>query len=386
MRILVSGLLAQYAFGGVIWDYVQYVLGFRALGHEVWYVEDTGEWPYNTELQTFTEDCTANVAALRRLMEEFGMGDRWIYRNGANGEFFGASETRARELIRTADLFANVSGAAHMTDIDFGGCHRMFLDGDPMFNQIDLIDPSAEGHGARVRNYDSHFTFGLNLGAPDCRVPTGGLNWKRTVQPIALDYWPYTADPSRRGLTTIMNWASYAPREWEGETWGQKDLEFNRFLDVPQRVPEESFVLAMGQGQGRQRPTELLQQKGWTILEPYEVVPDHLSYRDFISGSKGEWSIAKNGYVKSRSGWFSCRTACYLAAGRPAIVQETGWSRYLPAGRGLFAFENEDDIARAVAELNRDYEGHRRAARRLAEEHFEAGKVCRDLLAQAGLE
>jgi len=386
MRILVSGLLAQYAFGGVIWDYVQYILGFRALGHEVWYIEDTGEWPYSTEQQTFTEDCSANVAALRRLMEEFGMGDRWIYRNGANGEFFGLPEAKARELIRTADLFANVSGAADMAEVDFGGCHRMFLDGDPMFNQIDLFDPSKQGHGERIRGYDSHFTFGLNLGAPDCRVPTGGLDWKKTVQPIALDHWPYAPDPHRRGLTTIMNWASYAPREWEGETWGQKDLEFNRFLDLPQRVPEENFVLAMGQGPKRQRPTALLREKGWTILEPQEVVPDHLTYRDFISGSKGEWSIAKNGYVKSRSGWFSCRTACYLAAGRPAIVQETGWSRHLPSGRGLFAFGNEDDIARAVAELNRDYEGHRRAARQLAEEHFEAGKVCRDLLVQAGLE
>ena len=384
MRILVSGLLAQYAFGGVIWDYVQYILGFRALGHEVWYVEDTGEWPYNTELQTFTEDCTANVAALKALMEEFGLRDRWIYRNGANGQFFGATEAEARELVRTADLFANVSGAAHMDDFDFGGCHRMFLDGDPMFNQIDLLDP-AKDQAARLRAYDSLFTFGLNVGAADCRVPTGGLDWKKTVQPVALDHWPVLPDPPLRGLSTVMNWASYAPREWNGETWGQKDLEFRRFLDLPRAVPQESFVLAMGQGPKRQRPTELLREKGWTILEPNEAVPDHRSYRDFLATSKGEWSVAKHGYVQSRSGWFSCRTACYLAAGRPAIVQETGWSRHLPSGDGLFAFVTEADVAAAAAELNRDYAHHRRAARRLAEEHFEAGKVCRDLLVQAGL-
>ncbi len=385
MRILVSGLLGQYHFGGVIWDYVQYLLGFQKLGHEVWYVEDTGEWPYDAAKQTYTEDCSANVRALKALMEEFGFGDRWIYRNGANGEFFGATEKAARELVRGADLFANVSGAAHMTDVDFGGCHRMFLDGDPMFNHIDLLDPAKEGHGARVRSYDSHFTFGLNVGAADCLVPTGGLDWKKTVQPVALDFWPVLPDPPARGLTTVMNWASYAPRVWDGEEYGQKDVEFRRFLDLPGKVPDESFVLAMGQGPKRQRPTEQLRSLGWTILEPNEAVPDHRTYRDFLSTSKGEWSIAKNGYVKSRSGWFSCRTACYLAAGRPAIVQETGWSRHLPSGQGLFAFETADDVARAAAALNRDYAAHRRAARALAEEHFEAGKVCQDLLDQAGI-
>ena len=385
MRILVSGLLGQYGFGGVIWDYVQYLLGFQKLGHEVWYVEDTGTWTYDVEKQTFTEDCSANVRALRALMEEFGFANRWIYRNGATGEFFGLPEAEARALVRGADLFANVSGAALMGDFDFGGCHRMFLDGDPMFTQIGLLDAAKPEHGAMVAAYDSHFTFGLNIGAVDCRVPTAGFLWKKKVQPVSLEYWPVLAAAPRRGLTTVMNWASYAPKEWEGEAYGQKDLEFGRFLDLPGTVPGERFELAMGQGPKRQRPTEALRERGWTILEPDEVVPDHHRYRDFILESKGEWSVAKNGYVKSRSGWFSCRTACYLAAGRPAIVQETGWSRYIPAGRGLFTFENGEDVARAAFELNRDYEGHRLAARRLAEEYFEAGRVCRDLLVQAGV-
>lgn len=387
MRILVTGLVGQYPFGGVIWDYVQYLLGFRALGHEVWYVEDTGSWPYDLERHTLTEDSTRNVAMLGALMEQFGFGGRWVYRNGATGAFHGLPEKEARELVRTADLCANVSGAGHMIDYDWGRCHRMYLDGDPMFTQVALCDPEGKnpGAGELIRAHHSHFSFGLNIGGEGCLVPTGGLSWKKTVQPVSLEHWPVLPEPPAHGLTTVMSWASYAPCRWQGADYGQKDVEFARFLDLPSRVPQP-FTLAMGKGLHQRRPTEMLREKGWTILEPEEVVPDARTYREFLSRSKGEWSVAKNGYVRSRSGWFSCRTACYLAAGRPAIVQETGWSRHLPAGEGLFAFEGEEDVARAAAAVDRDYPRQRAAARRLAEEHFEAGKVCRDLLAQAGLD
>ena len=390
MRILVSGLLAQYPFGGVVWDYVQYLIGFRDLGHDVWYLEDSGEWPYHPVEQTYTEDASHNVAALGRLLGEFGFGDRWIYRNGANGQFYSAGgllgEKEARALVRDADLLANVSGAANLTDYDFGKGHRMYLDGDPMFTHVDFVSNAPKA--ALIRAHHSHFTFGLNVGAADCRVPTGGLDWKKTVQPVSLRHWPVLPEEPRHGYTTVMNWASYAPRTWEGEEYGQKDLEFRRFFDLPKRVPGERLTLAMGQGPKRQRPTEALRDVGWEILEPNEVVPDPFSYRAFLSRSKGEWSIAKNGYVRSRSGWFSCRTACYLAAGRPAVVQETGWSAHLPHGpeAGVYPFATEDDVAAAMEAISRDYEGNRRAARRMAEEHFDAPKVCRDLLVQAGLE
>jgi len=393
MRILVSGLLAQYPFGGVIWDYVQYLIGFRDLGHDVWYLEDTGEWPYHPVEQTYTEDCSHNVAALGRLLGEFGFGDRWIYRNGANGAFHGANgtlgEKEARALVSGADLLANVSGAANMTDYDYGKCHRMYLDGDPMFTQIDLATGAKKADV--IRAHHSHFTFGLNVGNPGCGVPTGGIDWKKTVQPVSLRHWPVLPEAPRHGYTTVMNWASYASRTWEGAEYGQKDLEFRRFFNLPsdlsKRVPGERLTLAMGQGPKRQRPTEALREAGWEILEPDVAVPDHRAYRDFLSASKGEWSVAKNGYVASRSGWFSCRTACYLAAGRPAVVQETGWSAHLPSGAasGVYAFENEGDVAAAMEAIARDYDGHRCAARRFAEERFDAPKVCADLLDQAGL-
>jgi hypothetical protein len=384
VRIVITGLLGQYSFGGVIWDYIQYLIGFRDLGHEVWYLEDTGTWPYDPVGQTYSEDCSHSVGYLDRMMTEFGFGGRWIYRNGADQKFHGAGETAARDLIKNADLLLNVSSAGWLKDYDFGVKHQMFIDGDPMFCQIGLHDPAQAEYNARVRAHDSHFSFGLNLGAPGCRVPDTGIAWKKTVQPVALQYWPFEEKEPIDHYTTVMNWASYAPKEWRGEAYGQKDLEFQKFKTLPQRTPQK-LAMAMGKGLGNQRPDAELRGLGWTILEPDEVTPDHHAYRKFLSESKAEWSIAKNGYVKSWSGWFSCRSACYLAAGRPVLVQDTGWSQYLPAGKGLLKFDTMDDCVAGIEAINGDYAAHRRAARALAEEHFEAKKVCHDLLVQAGL-
>jgi hypothetical protein len=382
VKIIVTGLLAQYSFGGVIWDYLQYLLGFRALGHEVYYLEDTGVWPYDPLAATYTSDSRHNVAALQRIMEEFDLADRWLYRNGATGEFSG--RTPAAEFLDQADLIANVSGAALLRDYQLGSAHLMFLDGDPMFTQLGLVDETKPEQAANLRRYHSHFSFGLNIGQADCAVPTGGLHWKPTVQPIVMEEWPYASGPSTRGYTTVMNWASYAPKEWQGKIYGQKDLEFPRFQELPQHTPIH-LELAMGQGPGQKRPTELLQSLGWTILEPDQVVPDHHHYRHFLSTSRAEWSVAKHGYVASKSGWFSCRTACYLAAGRPAVIQETGWSRHLPSGAGVLPFNTVAEATAAIAEVEGNYEYHRRAARHLAQTHFEASHVCGKLLHDAGL-
>jgi hypothetical protein len=385
VRIVVTGLLGQYAFGGVTWDYIQYLLGFRLLGHDVWYLEDSGAWPYDPVRQTVSEDCTYNVTYLRAMMAEFGFGDRWIYRNGADGHFHGAGEAAARDLIKNADLLVNVSSAGWLKDYEFGVKHQMFIDGDPMFCQVSLLDPKNADYAARVKAHDSHFTFGLNVGRPGCLAPDVGIRWKHTVQPIALDYWPVEKDAPLDRFTTVMNWASYLPVEWGGKPYGQKNVEFDRFRSLPSRTPQH-LEMAMGQGIGSKRPTEELRALGWTILEADQVLPDHVSYRDFLRTSKAEWSIAKHGYVAGRTGWFSCRTACYLALGRPAVVQETGWSNFIPTGEGLLAFSTMEEAVDAIADINDHYAEHQAAARALAEQYFEAKKVCADLLKQAGLE
>lgn len=386
MRIIVTGLIGQYAFGGVTWDYIQYALGFRALGHDVWYLEDTGAWAYDPVKMEPSADCSHNTAYLARVMEKFGMGDRWIYRNVADEKYHGvANAAEAEKIIASADVLANVSGACWLRPETSAIPLKLFLDGDPMFTQIGLAnDPNSE-YAQRVASHERHFSFGLNIGHSGCEVPTAGFHWRPTVQPISLDYWKPTgttpAEPhiAEGAWTTVMNWASYAPKEFQGKKYGQKDIEFERFLDLPQ-MTNEKFALAMGQGIGNKRPTEMLESKGWHIYEPDTYLPDYSTYREFLSRSKGEWSIAKNGYVRSLSGWFSCRSACYLAAGKPVVVQDTGWSAHLPSGDGVMAFNTPAEAASAIDSISANYAHHSQAARAYAEKHFDAAKVCAELI------
>jgi hypothetical protein len=384
VRIVVTGLLGQYAFGGVTWDYIQYLIGFRDLGHDVWYLEDSGSWPYDPVKETIGTDSTYNVKYLSETMGAFGFGDRWIYRNGATGQFYGAGEAAARDLIKNGDLLVNVSSAGWLHDYDFGVKHQMFIDGDPMFCQVGLLDPGKADYAARVRAHDSQFTFGLNIGGPGCLAPETGIRWKKTVQPIALDYWPFQSEEAPDRFTTVMNWSSYLPIEWQGKLYGQKNLEFDKFKLLPSETPQR-LEMAMGTGIGSKRPTEELLAHGWIIHEAGDVSPDYTTYREFLRTSKAEWSVAKQGYVAGRTGWFSCRTACYLALGRPAVVQETGWSDYIPAGDGLLAFSTMEEAVEGIADINDHYAEHQAAARALAEQFFDAKKVCADLLAQAGI-
>jgi len=386
MRILVSGLIGQYAFGGVTWDYIQYVLGFQALGHDVWYLEDTSTWAYDPIRQEPSADCSFNVNYLERVMREFDLGDRWIYRNEADGRYHGpAGDRHADRVIAESDLFVNVSGACWMRPVVAGIPRKLFIDGDPMFTHIGLTHAHRKGYLDHLLAHEEHFTFGLNVGQPGCKVPTAGMQWKPTVQPIALEWWrknllPPTANHVARGAwTTVMNWSSYAPQEFEGEEYGQKDIEFLRFLDLPQRT-EEKFLLAVGQGVGSNRPTDAITAAGWSIIEPDVCLPDYATYHDFLANSKAEWSIAKNGYVKSLSGWFSCRSACYLALGKPVVVQDTGWTAHLPSGEGVLAFSDPDEAACAINAVAANYDRHSQAAREFAEKYLDATKVCAELI------
>lgn len=382
MRIIITGLVGQYPFGGVIWDYLQYLLGFRSLGHQVLYLEDSGAWPYDPVAGTITDDCSFALQSLHKIFTDFDLAESWVYRNGADGKFHGAGEKVAREWLRHGDLLVNVSSAGWLRDYDLRVGHRMFIDGDPMFCQIGLLDGSNPLYAGRLRDHDSHFTFGLSVGQPDCPVPVDGITWRPTVQPVAIDQWPVTPVSADAPWTTVMNWASYKPKVWEGRTYGQKNLEFNRFRDLPSKT-NIPLRLAMGLGVDGQRPAQELRQIGWDLVEPQEVVPDHRAYRSFLTNSRGEWSVAKHGYVKGRTGWFSCRTACYLAAGRPAVVQETGWSHHLPSDRGVLPFTTVEEAAEGLGKVTRNYSEHSKAAREIALEFFDAKKVCQGLLRQA---
>jgi hypothetical protein len=292
MRILVSELIGQYAFGGVTWDYIQYALEFIALGHDVWYLEDPATWAYDSVKEEPNADCAHNVTYLDRIMREFGLGDLWIYRNEADGKYYGITDEKmAEKTISEADVLVNVSGACWLRPVTAGIKTKLFLDGDPMFTHIRLNRerPSLD----RVRAHERHFTFGLNVGKPRCKIPAAGIEWRPTVQPIALDWWEPTLTPPKTiehapgAWTTVMNWASYQPEEFAGKSYGQKDVEFEKFITLPALTPEK-FVLAMRQGPGKKRPTAYLESLGWRIIEPDLHVLAYASYHDFLSTSKGE--------------------------------------------------------------------------------------------------
>lgn len=382
MRIIVTGLVGQYAFGGVAWDYLQYVEGFRRLGHDVFYLEDTETWPYDPIHNTVSADCAYNVNYLRGVMEKLGLDGRWIYRNCPDASYHGHTQADAEKICASADLFVNVSGCGWLRPEYAAIPRKVFIDSDPMFTQIGLLSAKKDVSD-RVRAHDFHFTFAENIGQPDCRIPSAELRWIPTRQPIVLDWWPVAREQPRDVFTTVMNWVSYKGSEFAGETWGQKDIEFMKFVDLPQRSSQK-FEIAMGMGPGKKRPTEILRRKRWLIVEPDERLPDPWTYRDYLRESKAEWSIAKEAYVKSHSGWFSCRSACYLALGRPCVLQDTGWSKIYPTGKGLFAFQTMDEAVTAIEAVNADYIAHCAVARSLAMEMFDARKVLGELLTRVG--
>lgn len=390
LRIIVGGFLGLTPAGGLAWHYGQYPVGFAELGHDVFYIEDTRLFPIYQKAGSDWNDCASSVEHLAAVMEFFGMSRRWAYRDEASGECFGLSERRVREIARTADVFVNVSCSTVMRDEYREIPVRLLVDTDPMFTQIQIeteqmFTPGKPGLRRMVEAHNHLFTFGENIGASDCLIPACDLNWRPTRQPICLKYWKETAPPRDGALTTLMNWAAAKKLEYNEENWGQKDVEFNRFIRLPELAAEVSLAVAVGQTGGTGTadfPLKSARAAGWLVLDPDVCAADWNDYQDFISGSLGEFSVAKETYVKGRTGWFSDRSAGYLAAGRPVITQETGWSNHIPAGEGLFAFDTPESAVEAIHCLTSEPEKHSRAARRIAEKYFDSRKVLSRMLEQ----
>lgn len=397
MTIVVTGLIAQHPLlGGMTWHYLNYVLGLVSLGHDVWYVEDSGEWPYRLDGGVTGDDylpatCETNIAYLASVMSRHGLGDRWAYRCPMDGRWSGLQSDAVGRLAGRTDVILNVSGSLARPQEYRAASRLVYIDTDPVFTQISLRrdEPAVT---KTVLAHDVHFSFGELVGT---NFPDPYVTWLPTRQPIALDAWPCdTSSKSAAPFTTVMNWSSYAAVSLDGEHYGQKDVEFERFLALPSavRVP---FVLAVrGTSKGRlpgaqhddRDPGQLssvLERAGWQTVDAVDACGGADRYQSFIYGSRAEWSIAKHAYVRARSGWFSDRSACYLAAGRPVVVQDTGFSDVLPTGEGLLRFEEFDEAVDAVDAVDAHYTRHARAARGVAEEYFDARKVLTRLLDQA---
>jgi hypothetical protein len=378
LRVVVTGQMAQYPLGGVTWFYLQYVLGLARLGHEVWYVEDSGQWPYHPDADGLVDDCDHNVAYLDEVMTRFGLGDRWAYRFPRGPRWFGLSENARREAIDGADLLVNVSGALERP-WEYRAARRLaYVDTDPVFTQVKLARGQAD-YRKLVDSHDVHFTYGESRAS---RVPDTGHRWLPTRAPVVLSEWSVGSEP-RDVFTTVMNWTSHNSVEYRGTSYGQKDQEFDAYVDLPGRVAPATLELALGPGKNGHPPRKLLARKGWRLVEPAHVCPDLDSFRAYTESSKAEWGVAKNGYVRGQSGWFSERSARYLAAGRPVVVQDTGFGDVLPVGEGILAFTTPDEAAVGIKAVERDYDLHSRAARAIAEEWFDSDAVLGRLLEEA---
>ena len=388
LTIIVTGYAATYPLGGATWDYLQYVLGFKRLGHRVYYLEDTGKWLWDITNKTFTADARANVAYLAKWLTALDpeLAHNWAFRD-VYDQYYGMSQAEVVQLCRETDLFINYSGSCMLRE-EYMTCRtKIYLDTDPLYNQageVNYLRGTADDETRLAVDYilqhDRFFSFAENIGKPQCTIPTALFSWQPTRQPIVLDYWEKPCTPVRNVYTTVMSWQSKeGTMTIDGVVYGGKHAEFEKIINLPRRTPQ-ALELAIG---GGLPPLDLLSQYGWHVVDGLIVSADPWKYREYIRASKAEFSIAKQAYVATRSGWFSCRSACYLAAGKPVVVQDTGFSECLATGKGIMAFSTAEEALEAITRVNRDYPLHAVAATRLAREYFDAASVLRAFLQTA---
>jgi hypothetical protein len=380
VKILVSGMIAGDPHqGGATWAVLQYVLGLGRLGHDVTFVEQVSPaslQPAGTGLQG-----SVNTRYFAAVSEQFRLRGRAALLVAGTDETVGMSYVDLIAAAEAADVLVNISGM--LTDSELLGPieTRVYLDLDPAFNQlwhaVEGIDMRFDAH--------SHFvTIGQAIGQDGCPVPTCGRRWIHTLQPVVLEHWSRAGEVKLDALTTIANWRGYGSVTFQGVHYGQKAHALRPLLSLPSRTSSR-FVLALAIDPGEVRDLEALRHNGWELLDPGEVAGTPDAYRSFVQSSKAELGIAKSGYVASRCGWFSDRSVCYLASGRPVIAQDTGFGQFLPVGEGLLAFDTLENVLDAIDRVNGDYRRHADAARALAEECFDSGRVLARLLANLGV-
>jgi hypothetical protein len=362
--------------GGATWAVLQYLLGFSQLGHDVYFVEPVRSdqvWPDGTDLAH-----SENASYCARVMADAGLNDRWALLGETSTA--GLDRDRLQAVAGDADVLINLSGTLRHPDLLERASVRVWLDVDPGFNQlwheVEGIDMGFDGH--------THFvTVGPAIGDKACPVPTCGLYWLSTRPPVVLDKWRPVDATAHDGFTTVANWRGYGSVTHKGIRYGQKAHSLRPFMALPTMIPEP-FELALAIHPDENGDVTALQTGGWRVIDPEEAAGTPERYRRFVRTSRAEFGVAKSGYVLSRCGWFSDRSACYLASGRPVLAQDTGFATWLPSGEGLLAFSTADDVVAAAEALRGGYDRHARAARELAIEYLDSRRVLTGLLDLVG--
>jgi hypothetical protein len=381
-RIVILHFVGQMPLAGIAWQAIQYLVGLERLGFEAWYVEDHGANPYDPRQNSVVMDCAYNVDLLRRAMESHGLAGRWAYWDAINDVYHGMSRDRVRALYREADALFNLCGAVRLRDEHMACRVRAMIDTDPVYEQIKYAEADREAR-AYLDAHTHFFTYGENVGGPGWIVPLCDIPWQGTRPPVVMDLWPRAAGEGG-AWSTIATWENKGKNiAFAGETYvWSKHVNFLRFLDVP-RSSRDRFSMAMLPPDGEVE--RLVIGNGWTLADPRPISADMTRYGDFIRASRGEFTVAKDIYVRPMSGWFSDRSVCYLASGRPVVTMRTGWSRFYPSGEGLFEYADRAGAIAAIDAVASDYPRHGRAARDLAAEYFAADRVLPAVLAGCGL-
>ena len=376
--IVVGGAIAQKPHrGGHTWVFLQYLLGFRRLGWEVFFLDqleptmcvDANGLPCAAE-------ASVNAQYMRDVMERIGAHDSYAIVTGAGRPPIGLAERDIEARVTDAAFLLNVNGLVRDDSVLRAASRRVFLDIDPGVGQM----WRALGLKDIFSGHDDYVTIGAHIGADGCPIPTCGINWITTRPPVVLEEWPVHYDDDNRWFTSVAAWrGAYGPLEYEGRTYGLRVHEFRKFVDLP-RLSGQQFEVALDIHPADRRDKSLLEMRGWSLVDPAVVARDPWAYRDYIQGSSAEFMIAKSLYVDTRCGWISDRSVCYLASGKPVVMQNTAVDTIYPTGEGLVTFETVDQAVRAVGAVSRRHFDHSRAARRLAEEYFDSDVVLRQLL------
>ncbi|HKZ66145.1 MAG TPA: hypothetical protein VJ111_07315 [Chitinophagaceae bacterium] len=377
LRILVLGYIVRGPMGGMTWHHLQYFLGLFKMGHDVYFLEDSGDTDYACydPLRNITDtNPEYGLHYASQVFKRVGLGNRWGYYDHHKKQWHGPISNKAKEIIRDADLLLNLSCSntirSWLTEVPV----RILVDTDPLFTQIrNLTDPERF---KLSKQHNVFFTFGENINHPTCQIPDDGFPWQPTRQPIVLDAWPVSPGRQENSFTTVMKWESYPGQHFNGSYFGLKADSFAGYWDLPRKTSEQ-LEMAISD---KTAPRGSLSDNGWHISNPFHISANPWKYQEYIQQSKAEFSIAKHGYVVGNTGWFSERSAGYLASGRPVVVQHTGFSDWLKTDFGLIPFNDANEALSAIEEINNNYVRHCQNARELAEAYFSSDKVLTELI------
>lgn len=371
LKIICSGYLVRYPLGGLSWHHLQYLIGFQKMGHDVFFFENYG-WAdscYDPQKNIMTSDPEYGINYIYNLLKLYGLENSWSYL-AEDGSAYGISREHLTQLCNECDVYFNLSNINWIPELEY--CkRRVLVDTDPIFTQIEEF-----GMGGAFSRYHKLFTYGENVHKAGCRMPTGGEKWLPTRQPVVTDSWRVEEGNEKNPFTTVMNWSTFGDKEYKGKIYGQKDREFKPFFSLPLETGEKMGMAVNAPADVRRR----LRKGGWQLKNPRKVTRDPWTYQNYLVNSRAEFCVAKHAYVTTQSGWFSDRSAAYLASGRPVIIQDTGFSRFLPCGSGLLSFRKPSEVFEAIKKVNENYRTHCNAARALVEEYFHSTKVLSELL------